>query len=57
MHYKPLHLHDVVKQNRTFPVADSEWKKLISLPVHPAMSDQDTGYVIYWVNKYFENLS
>ena len=57
VHYKPLHLHDVVKQNRTFPVADSEWKKLISLPVHPAMSDQDTGYVIYWVNKYFENLS
>lgn len=57
VHYKPLHLHDVVKQNRTFPVADSEWKKLISLPVHPAMSDQDTDYVIYWVNKYFENLS
>ena len=57
VHYKPLHLHDIVKQNRTFPVADSEWKKLISLPVHPAMSDQDTDYVIYWVNKYFENLS
>ena len=57
VHYKPLHLHDIVKQNRDFPIADSEWRKLISLPVHPAMSDQDTDYVIYWVNKYFENLN
>ena len=56
VHYKPLHLHEIVKQQREYPVADTEWKKLISLPVHPAMTDEDTDYVIYWINKYFEEL-
>ena len=56
VHYKPLHLHEIVKQPREYPIADSEWKKLISLPVHPAMTDEDTDYVIYWINKYFEKL-
>lgn len=56
VHYKPLHLHEVVKQNRSYPIADSEWKKLISLPVHPAMSEEDVDYVIYWVNEYFQKL-
>ena len=54
VHYKPLHLHSVVKQNRKYPVADNEWTKLISLPVHPAMKDEDIDYVIYWIRKYFE---
>jgi perosamine synthetase len=53
VHYKPLHLHPVVKQNRTFPVADKEWLRLISLPCHGAMTDEDISYVIYWVNEFF----
>ena len=40
--------------DREFPVADREWLRLISLPVHPAMTEEDIDYVIYWVNKYFE---
>ena len=30
VHFKPLHKHKVVKQDREYPVADREWKKLIS---------------------------
>ena len=40
--------------DRKFPIADKEWLRLISLPVHPAMTEEDIDYVIYWVNKYFE---
>ena len=54
VHFKPLHLYDIVKQNREYPVADSEWNKLLSLPVHPAMNDEDIDYVIYWVKQYFD---
>ena len=54
VHFKPLHLYDIVKQEREFPVADSEWTKLLSLPFHPAMDDVDIDYVVYWVKKYFE---
>ena len=55
VHFKPLHKYNVVKgmNQRDYPVADVEWKKLISLPCHPAMSEQDITYVIYWVKEYF----
>ena len=54
VHFKPLHMYDIVKQDRKYPIADDEWKKLLSLPVHPAMDDNDIDYVVYWVKKYFE---
>jgi len=38
---------------REYPSADVEWQKLISLPCHPAMSEEDISYVIYWVKEYF----
>ena len=41
-------------KNRLFPVADKEWLGLVSLPVHPAMTEEDIDYVIYWVNEYFK---
>ena len=59
VHFKPLHKYEIIKKhltypNREFPVADKEWLKLISLPVHPAMTEEDINYVIYWVNQYFK---
>jgi dTDP-4-amino-4,6-dideoxygalactose transaminase len=59
VHFKPLHKYEIIKKNLThpdkeFPVADKEWLKLISLPVHPAMTEEDIDYVIYWVNQYFK---
>lgn len=54
VHFKPLHLHPVLKQDHDFPIADDEWLHLISLPVHPGMTDEDTDYVIYWVKEYFK---
>ena len=53
VHYKPLHLHPITRQNRKFPVADTEWLRLISLPCHSAMSEEDISYVVYWVNEFF----
>jgi perosamine synthetase len=55
VHFKPLHKYNIVKQDREYLVADNEWLKLISLPVHNAMIEEDIDYVIYWVNKYFED--
>ena len=55
VHYKPLHLHSILKQNRDYPVADVEWKKSITLPCHYGMTDEEIEYVIYWVNSFFDN--
>jgi perosamine synthetase len=54
VHFKPLYKYSPVKQNRTYPVCESEWVKLISLPVHNRMKEEDIDYVLYWVNRYFE---
>ena len=55
IHFKPLHLHSLFKQPRKYVIADYEWKRLITLPCHSAMNDDDINYVIYWVKKYFSN--
>ena len=58
VHFKPLHKYNVVKSmnQREYPVADVEWKKLISLPCHPGMNDEDIDYVMYWVREYFAEM-
>lgn len=55
VHFKPLHKYNIVKQNRDYPVSDKEWKKLISLPCHPGMTQDDIDYVIYWVKQYYQD--
>ena len=53
VHYKPLHMHKIVRQDRNYTVADREWKKLVSLPCHPGMTQEDIDYVIYWVKEFY----
>ena len=53
VHFKPLHLHPIFKQKRSYPIADKEWNKFISLPCHAGMKDEDIDYVIYWVKEFF----
>ena len=47
-------MYSPLEQNRDYPVCKTEWVKLISLPCHNAMLEEDIDYVIYWVNKYFD---
>ena len=54
VHFKPLHLHPILKHDRNFPVANKEWKKLISFPCHAGMKDSDIEYVVYWIKRYFK---
>ena len=53
VHFKPLHLHPVFKQKRSFNVADNEWHQFISFPCHSGMKNDDIDYVVYWVKEYF----
>ncbi len=54
VHFKPLYKYGPIQQDREYPVCETEWTKLISLPCHNAMKEEDIDYVVYWVNKYFE---
>tara|TARA_R100001163_G_C4940724_1_gene112669 strand:- start:319 stop:606 length:288 start_codon:yes stop_codon:yes gene_type:complete len=55
VHFKPLYKYGPLKQDREYPVCESEWVKLLTLPCHNRMTEEDIDYVIYWVNKYFED--
>lgn len=59
VHFKPLHLYDALKDHLSYPgrcydVSDFEWKRLLTLPCHNGMLQDDIDYVIHWVNKFFE---
>ena len=56
VHFKPLHLFSVTQQAREYPVADREWLRLISLPCHNGMTEEDIDYVLYWVNRFYEDV-
>ena len=58
VHFKPLHLHELLRDdNKKLPVSEQEWLRLITLPCHNGMTDDDIDYVIYWVNKFIEKYS
>jgi len=56
VHYRPLHLFTQFKDNSEFPVADVEWRKMITLPVHLNITDEDIEYIIFWVNQFFTSI-
>ena len=56
VHFKPLHLYELMEDdNKKLPVSEKEWVKLITLPCHNGMTDDDIDYVVYWVNKFIED--
>jgi dTDP-4-amino-4,6-dideoxygalactose transaminase len=51
VHFIPIHLHPYYRdtygyKENDFPVAYSEFRKLVSLPIYPAMRDEDINDVI-----------
>jgi perosamine synthetase len=48
MHYIPNHLHTMYKSYATepLPVVEREWLRLLTLPLHPGLTDEDVHYII-----------
>jgi len=51
VHWRPLHLHPYYEQNfgwraEDFPVATSEWQRVISLPIFPGMRTDEIDHVV-----------
>ena len=56
VHFKPLHLYELMRDDsKKLPVSEEEWVKLITLPTHSGMTDDDIDYVVYWVNRFIED--
>jgi dTDP-4-amino-4,6-dideoxygalactose transaminase len=51
VHFIPIHLHSYYRekygyQDSDFPVANSSFRRMLSLPINPSMTDQDVADVI-----------
>ena len=54
VHYYPIHLHPYYRPLKAkLPVAEEAWKRIISLPLFPDMTEEETGKVIDAVNGFF----
>ncbi len=59
VHYIPVHLHPFYRRHFVTgpgmcPVAEDAYKRILSLPMFPAMSDQDVSHVISAVQEVIE---
>lgn len=53
VHYRPNHLYSVYEPyRRNLPVTEAVWPTLITLPMFPAMTDEDVGHVIHSVRSF-----
>jgi len=54
VHYYPIHLHPYYRPLRAkLPVAEEVWKRIISLPLFPSMTEEEIGKVIGAVGNFF----
>jgi len=56
VHYIPVHLHPYYQKRLgykkgDFPVAESFYERILSLPLYPKMSDEDVDDVVEGVTK------
>jgi len=64
VHYKPIYLntyyqkHPLIKSDKGLcPVAEKMWERIITLPLHPSLSDEDIERVIHEVGSVVEKYS
>ena len=52
IHYKPVHQMSMYNMKRTLLVTENVGKKILSLPTHPNLSNDDVTHIISSVNKF-----
>jgi len=52
IHYKPIHKMSMYKQKRKLKVTEEISQKIVSLPTHPNLEDNDVNYVIKCINDF-----
>jgi len=54
IHYKPNHLLSYYGRKKgSLPITEKLYKELLTLPLHPDLSDEDVGYIIKSVEDFF----
>ena len=55
IHYKPNHLVSYYfNDEHRLPVTETVYKELLSIPLHPGLSDEDVDFVIRTIHEFFQ---
>lgn len=54
VHYKPIHLYSCYGNNPTLPVAERAFQRILSLPLHPALSNDDVTLVCATIREFYQ---
>ena len=49
-HYTPIHSTDFYKSKKKLPVTDRIAKKIVTIPIHPKLSEKEINYIIKTIN-------
>lgn len=55
VHYKPINLYPIFSEHGSTPITDQEWKKMITLPLHPKLTIKDIDYICNIINAYYKH--
>jgi perosamine synthetase len=54
VHYKPIHMYGCYGNKPELPIAEYVWERLLSLPMHPQLSDGDARRVCDAIKKFYK---
>jgi dTDP-4-amino-4,6-dideoxygalactose transaminase len=52
IHYKPVHMMTMYKNNVKLPVTEQVSQEIVTIPTHPNLSKQNVDKIIECVNKF-----
>ncbi|QLH05763.1 DegT/DnrJ/EryC1/StrS family aminotransferase [Nitrosopumilus ureiphilus] len=52
IHYKPIHTFSMYAKNNTLPITEKIANEIVSIPIHPNLSDDEIEKIINSVNKF-----
>lgn len=55
VHYKPLYHYPIYADQGSLPITEREWRRLVSLPIFPDMTDDEQAQVIAAVKEFFRS--
>jgi perosamine synthetase len=53
VHYKPIHFYSCYGNRPTLPVAEKAFQRILSLPLHPGLSDADVEVVCEAIRRFY----
>ena len=52
IHYKPIHQMTMYKSAKKLPITEKISNQIVSIPIHPNLSQKDTDRIISLINKF-----